>query len=132
MLNLGSEPLQPAIEHAAATAEVIAVQTGLPEQHTGQADATVDALFNRLHPTAAVVTLGRHGAVARTGTGRHYTPAGHGLVIHTHGAGAAFSAGFAAAYLVGHELPTCLHLACTTGTAHCAAAHPRAFQGART
>jgi sugar/nucleoside kinase (ribokinase family) len=131
ILNLGSDPVHPAIERAAHGAEVIAVQTGLPEQQADRADATADALFHRLHPTAAVVTIGGHGAVARTSTARHRAPAGQGPITHTHGAGAAFSAGFAAAYLAGRHIPACLRLACTTGTAHCTAAHPRSLQGVR-
>ncbi|MCX4745533.1 carbohydrate kinase family protein [Kitasatospora sp. NBC_01287] len=130
ILNLGSEPLDPVIRQAASAADVIAVQTGLPERHANQAHAVADDLFQQLNPTAALVTLGRLGVVARSATGRYRVPAGAGPVVHTHGAGAAFSGGFAAAYLAGHDLPTCLRRACTTATAHCATHHPYSPQGA--
>jgi 2-dehydro-3-deoxygluconokinase len=132
ILNLGSDPLDPAIQDAAAAAEVIAVQTGLSEQQAGLADTTADDLFHRLNPTAALITLGKLGAVARTATSRHKAPAGQGRIAHTHGAGAAFSAAFAASYLAGHDIPTALHRACQAGTAHCATTRPLTLQGAPT
>ncbi|MFB8199378.1 carbohydrate kinase family protein [Kitasatospora purpeofusca] len=134
ILNLGSDPVHPAIERAAGAAEVIAVQTGLPEQDVDRAEVTADALFRQFQPLAAVVTTGRYGAVARTSTSCHRAPAGQVPVAaspHTHGAGAAFSAAFAAAYLAGHDISSCLRAACTAGTAHCLIPFPRLPQGAR-
>ncbi|MFJ6212796.1 hypothetical protein ACIQGZ_05615 [Streptomyces sp. NPDC092296] len=83
-------------------------------------------------PITALTAVGQHGAVGRTSTARHRAPTGQGPIVHTHGADAAFSAGFAATYLADRDIPICLRLACTTGTAHCTTAHPRSPQGVRT
>jgi len=120
-LNLGGDPLHPAVAHAAAEGDLVAVQTSLPTHRTGQAHDLAEHLARTLRPVAALVTLGPQGAIARTSTAVHQSPAGQGRPRHTHGAGAAFSAGFAAAYLAGHDLPTALTAACRTGTDHCAA-----------
>jgi sugar/nucleoside kinase (ribokinase family) len=131
ILNLGADLLHPDVHCAALAAEVIAVQTSLPDHQAALAEQAADALFQQLHPRAVLVTLGRRGAVARTATGRYHAPAGNGSIAHTHGAGAAFSGGFAASYLRGHDIPTALHHACQTGTAHCTqTSHPRSLQGA--
>ncbi|MEU1311019.1 carbohydrate kinase family protein [Streptomyces cinnamoneus] len=119
LLNLGNDPLHPAIEHAARGAALYAVQTGLPEQHHDRADATALELMERLNPYAVVITLGARGAWARTRTECHRVPTRQITVANTHGAGAAFSAGLAAAYLDGCDLPTSLHRACAIGTDHC-------------
>lgn len=125
MLNLGSDPLHPDIERVAAGRRAI-VQTSLPEHQAHLADHLIDDLARRLDPEVVVITLGRLGAIAHHAGIRHYAQAGDGPIAHTHGAGAAFSAGFAAAYLASLDVPTALHCACRIGTAHCAppGSHP--------
>ncbi|WP_424534391.1 PfkB family carbohydrate kinase [Sphaerisporangium viridialbum] len=126
MLNLGGDPLHPGIQRAASHAHPAVVQTSLPEHQAYLADEVADDLAARLTPAVVLVTLGSQGAIAHQPGARYRAPAGEGPIAHTHGAGAAFSAGFAASYLAGHDIPTALHHACRTGTAHCAppGSHP--------
>ncbi|MFC0844672.1 carbohydrate kinase family protein [Streptomyces noboritoensis] len=121
LLNLGNDPIHPAVADAALRATVLAVQTGLPEDQIDQADPLARDTLERLRPQAAIVTLGAHGAIALTrGRGtRLHVPARQVRVTDTHGAGAAFSAALAAAYLDGHDQAAALDRACAAGTAHC-------------
>ncbi|WP_055612217.1 carbohydrate kinase family protein [Streptomyces phaeochromogenes] len=119
LLNLGGDRLHPKLHQAARQAHVFAVQTSLPEFQAQDADDTARSLLTELGAHAAVVTVGALGAVAVTRTTTHQIPARKVDVVHTHGAGAAFSAALAAAHLDGHDLPTALHLAGEAGTAHC-------------
>ncbi|GGM68122.1 hypothetical protein GCM10012275_43330 [Longimycelium tulufanense] len=94
----------------------------------GQAPRLAADLFHRLGPDAAIVTLGRFGALAHTTRGLLRTPAPTVTVVHTHGAGAAFSAGYAQTLLAGATLPEALHAGCTLGSAHCAGSPVTAIQ----
>ncbi|MGW3952978.1 PfkB family carbohydrate kinase [Streptomyces sp. NPDC004752] len=107
------------VRQAARQAHLFAVQTGLPESQVQDAEHTACNLLTELGPHAAVVTVGALGVAAVTRAGTHRIPAQRVDVVHTHGAGAAFSAGLAAAHLEGHDLPAALHYACEAGTAHC-------------
>lgn len=121
LLNLGSDPLHPDIRAAAAGHQIAAVQTGLPESDADQADHLADELHDALHPQAAIVTLGSKGAIAATATTHHRAPATAGTIQHTHGAGAAFSAGYAHAHLNNATVEEALRHACQTGSTHCMA-----------
>lgn len=123
LLNLGNDPVHPAIARAAANATVWAAQTGLPEENADLADTTARMLLDLLKPQTAVVTLGALGALALTTTARHQVAAPDVTVVDTHGAGAAFSAGLACAHLDGCDLPHALERACTAGSDHCATPH---------
>lgn len=88
---------------------------GTATDHLNAADPT---------PLAAdtiVITLGKHGAFARTATGTVAASAPSMAIRHTHGAGAAFSGGLAHAHLRGAGRAEALHTACAIATAHCAA-----------
>ncbi|MFR9675817.1 carbohydrate kinase family protein [Streptomyces sp. TR02-1] len=124
LLNLGNDPLDPAVRSAAEHATVWAVQTGLPEEQEDQAEAVATHLLGALRPHAAVVTLGAGGAVAVTSEGTHRVTARAVPVVHTHGAGAAFSAGLATAHLEGRPLASALRQACDVGSAHCSTRPP--------
>lgn len=119
-LNLGGCPLSQPIAAAVIDQPVAVVQTNLDEQHHHQAEALADDLYRCLRPDVAVVTLGRLGAIARTATMLASAPADLVAVRHTHGAGAAFSAGFALAYQRGWSTTKALRFACTIASAHCA------------
>ncbi|MFB7645737.1 PfkB family carbohydrate kinase [Streptomyces sp. NPDC056084] len=120
VLNLGNDPIHPAVAEAAGRARLVAVQTGLPEDRADDADAVARDILERLAPEAAIVTLGALGAIALGGDGdRHQVHARAARVADTHGAGAAFSAGLAAAHLDGQDLKGMLARACAAGTAHC-------------
>lgn len=119
MLNIGGDPIPPAIQQAMVGANLVAVQTSLPDDQVNMAESVADHIHQQLRPQVTLVTLGRHGVVALTETGFHHEPAGTGPIAHTHGAGAAFSAGFAVAHLAGSDIKDCLTHACRTGTEHC-------------
>lgn len=119
LLNLGADPLDDAVAVAARGRRVAAVQTSLDEADSSRADTLALRLLDRLQPDAAVVTLGRLGAIARSRDGLHRCNAAPVAVTHTHGAGAAFSAGYADALLHGADIDAALNAACQAGAAHC-------------
>lgn len=120
LLNLGGDQPDDSVIAAAHNRRITAVQTSLEETDAGDAEDVAAHLFERLRPDAAVVTMGRFGALARTCTGIHRTAAPPVVVTHTHGAGAAFSAGYAHALLAGADIENALRAACELGAAHCA------------
>ena len=125
LLNLGGDPLTGPIADAAADGQVFAVQTsvdvaeGEPDEVLLRAHETAELLFDQLRPSAAVVTIGRYGAVARTAEGPYASAADEAPVQFVHGAGEAFSAGFAAALLDGQHVRAALADGCAVGAAHC-------------
>jgi sugar/nucleoside kinase (ribokinase family) len=119
LLNLGGDPVDENVIDATQDRHVAMAQTSLDEADAHQAEALADDLFARLRPDAAVVTLGRLGALARTRTGTHRAAAPPVAVTHTHGAGAAFSAGYAHALLARADIDAALHAGCQAGAAHC-------------
>jgi sugar/nucleoside kinase (ribokinase family) len=119
-LTPGGEPGADGGAAAAADQQVAAVQTSLDEADAADAEALATDLLARLRPAAAVVTLGRLGALARTASGIHRAAAPPVAVAHTHGAGAAFSAGYAHAWLNGGGVEAALNAGCRAGATHCA------------
>ena len=120
MLNLGGDQPSRAVISAAVGKQLIAVQTSIDESAADTAADIADELFQQFAPHAAVVTAGRHGALALTRDRLHRVAAPEAEVHHTHGAGAAFSAGYAHAVLGGADIATALAAGCLTGTQHCA------------
>jgi sugar/nucleoside kinase (ribokinase family) len=120
LLNLGGDLLHARLRPAARQARLHVVQTSVPEARSPDAVQIAHALLDDLQPEAAVVTMGALGAVAVTPSGHQHISADRVDVVHTHGAGAAFSAELAAAHLQGQDLATTLRRACAAGTAHCA------------
>ena len=127
LLNLGGDPLDERIAAATDGQHTAAVQTNLDETDTPHAEELANHLFDRLHPDAAIITLGRLGALARTRHGVHRATAAETIVGDTTGAGAAFSAGYAHALLAGAPPEQALQAGCRTGTAHCAGSPPLRF-----
>lgn len=124
ILNLGSDKLHPAIQQAAQDRRIVAIQTSIDETDASDAEALATGMYERVRPQAAVVTLGRHGAVALTRDGLHRAAAPQALVRHTHGAGAAFSAGYAHTLLRGGTVDEAIAAGCRLGTDHCAGRNP--------
>lgn len=124
LLNLGSDQLHPDIQRAAQGRQILAVQTSIDEIDVDDAEALATDIFDRLQPQAAVITLGRHGAIALTRDGLHHAEAPQAPVRHTHGAGAAFSAGYAHALLLGGTVDESLAAGCRLGTDHCTGRNP--------
>jgi sugar/nucleoside kinase (ribokinase family) len=120
VLNLGGEPPDERVIEAARHRNVIAVQASCDESEATEAAQLAEDLFMRTNASVAIVTIGRLGAVAFDRAGLHRASAPPVRVTHTHGAGAAFSAGYIYAILNGADTPTALREACESGAAHCA------------
>ncbi|MGH4014148.1 MAG: PfkB family carbohydrate kinase [Pseudonocardiaceae bacterium] len=121
LLNLGGDPLTGTLAAATSGRHVAFVQTSLDEDHVEQAEQFADDLQSRIIADTVVITLGRHGAMARTAVKIYRASTPKIMVHHTHGAGAAFSGGLAQAYLSGATVPEAVDAACRVGSAHCAA-----------
>ncbi|MGH3903768.1 MAG: carbohydrate kinase family protein [Pseudonocardiaceae bacterium] len=122
ILNLGGDPLTDSLAAAASGRHVAFIQTSLDEDHVEKAEQLAADLQSRMIADSVVITLGRHGAIARTGLAIYRVSAPTIIVRHTHGAGAAFSGGLAQAYLSGATVHEAVDAACQAGSAHCAAA----------
>lgn len=110
---------------AAAERSIAAVQTNLDEAHASHAGDLARTLLLQLRPEAAVITLGALGALVLIRDGSHHIRApvfGDERVHNTHGAGAAFSVGYARALLAGDDPITATRAGCDLGTAHCTTA----------
>ncbi len=121
-LNLGGDALTDTITTAAARCRVAAVQTNLDEARAPEAEHLAKNLIADLRADAAIVTLGSLGALVLTRHDLRHVPATAlppVQLAHTHGAGAAFSAGYAHALLGGADPLTATRAGCDVGTAHC-------------
>src|SRR5439155_14695073 len=118
LLNLGGNPTDDNVIAAAGDRHVAMAQTSLDEADASQAEALADDLFTRLRPDAAVVTLGRLGAVAVTRAGIHRAAAPPVAAPHTYGPGAACSAGYAHALLSNANVDAALQARCRSGATH--------------
>lgn len=126
LLNLGGDDLRPELEAAARGSRLVAVQTSLDEPDADRAHDLAEHLHTRLAPEATIVTLGRLGALVITATtGPHHIPAPAISRPRTHGAGAAFSAGYLHALTrqatQRRDHLAAAHHACRFATAACAA-----------
>ena len=128
LLNLGGDPLSDAIAEAARARHVVYAQTNLAEHDAHHANQLAAELFARLDPETVVITLGRLGAFGYTSAGAFHVETTQVPIQHTHGAGAAFSAGLAHAYLTEATARQAIEAACRTGTAHCAATNQTPHQ----
>ncbi|WP_083448780.1 carbohydrate kinase family protein [Actinoplanes rectilineatus] len=121
LLNLGGDTPTPNLIDAANERTVLAVQTSIDEDSVDTAVDVAATLRRRFTTPTVIVTVGRHGAVAVTDDGivRVPAPTPRAQIRHTHGAGAAFSAGYAHAILSSADLPEALAAGCAAGTRHC-------------
>ncbi|MEU7906367.1 carbohydrate kinase family protein [Actinoplanes sp. NPDC049118] len=120
LLNLGGDQPSPDVIAAARSRRLLTVQTSVDDSAVDSAADVADTLFHLFAPHTVVVTVGRHGAFARTRHQLHRVAAPEAAIHHTHGAGAAFSAGYARAILTGADIDTALTVGCNAGTQHCA------------
>jgi sugar/nucleoside kinase (ribokinase family) len=127
-INLGGSPPPSWLTTATRQRRVAVVQTNAGEHDSRDAARTLDALDGLGIADISVVTMGRHGAMARTRSQVTVTaPAVPVKVRQIQGAGAAFSAALIHARLLGQTLPECLRFACAAGSAWCSRAsadHP--------
>jgi sugar/nucleoside kinase (ribokinase family) len=121
LLNLGGDDLHPVVEAAARRCRLVAVQTSLDESEARYAETLAKGLSARLDAERTIVTLGSLGALALTPTGTHRVPSPDVPHPQTHGAGAAFSAGYLHALTQGDDHLAAVHAACRSAAAACAA-----------
>lgn len=120
ILNLGSDKLHP--RHPAGGTR--SPDHGHPDQHRRNRRERRRGAGHRHVRQGSAPSGGRHGAIALTRDGLHRTSAPQALVRHTHGAGAAFSAGYAHTLLRGGTVDEALAAGCRLGTDHCAGRNP--------
>lgn len=118
-LNLsGDIPTDELMEQLANKSIVIA-QIGLHESQEGNAEEIARRIYEFINPKISIVTLASKGAMVVTGKTLVKTKAHSVDILHVHGAGAAFSAGFAFGYLNSWDLQKNLEFACALGSLSC-------------
>lgn len=123
VLNLGGSPPPDWLATTLGNRRVGVIQTNGDEHDAAAARHTLDTLAALDIADIAVVTVGRHGALARTRSGQTITAAAVTVdVQQVQGAGAAFSAALIHARSQGQSLPDCLRFACAAGSLWCSRA----------
>lgn len=119
LLNLGGSPLEAKERIFLKGKNIKILQPNL--DYGGVSDGYILArkLFENVRPEISIVTLGEKGAVAVSSSGEFHARAYSVDVLHLHGAGAAFSAGFAFGYLKGWNTQGSLEFACALGSLNC-------------
>ena len=118
-LNLSANLPDPELAARLANTRPTIVQLSIQE---GQKDAasTLERLHEILRPKISIVTAGSKGALALAeGENAISNPAYAINVVHLHGAGAAFSAGFLFGYQQKWSTERCLEFACALGSLSC-------------
>lgn len=102
---------------------IVILQISLSESQEKIAEKYGYEIYQTIRPKILVTTLGRKGAMVFDGKRRLKENALQVKVLHGHGAGAAFSAGFSYGYLKKLSLEKTLKLACVLGSLNCAQKH---------
>ncbi len=102
---------------------IVILQISLSESQEKIAEKYGYEIYQTIRPKILVITLGRKGAMVFDGKRRLKENALQVKVLHGHGAGAAFSAGFSYGYLKKLSLEKTLKLACVLGSLNCAQKH---------
>lgn len=118
-VNLGGSPFTPEVSNFLRGKDIAILQTNLDESEAQNAPTLAQSIYSSAKPEIAIVTLGREGAVAHTKDGAVAVPAHEVKIRHLHGAGAAFSAGYAYCYLKGLGIEESLHFSCALGSLNC-------------
>lgn len=120
VLNLGGSPPPDWLAVAIGNRRVSVIQTNGDEHDLAAAHHTLDTLAALDLADVTVVTVGRHGALARTRSSQTITAAAVTIdVQQVQGAGAAFSAALIHARSHGQPLSDCLQFACAAGSLWC-------------
>jgi len=96
------------------------VQIGLHESQESEAEKVATQIYETFNPKVSIVTLASKGAIAVSGKTVVKTQAYPVNILHVHGAGAVFSAGFAFGYLQNWGLQQTLEFSCAIGSLSCA------------
>lgn len=118
-LNLGGDQLHQEDISLLRRASVAVLQTSLDFSSLQEAERHAQELHHLIGPDVTIVTLAEKGLVYVIGSSVFHIPAYTFDTIHSNGAGAAFSAGFAYASLQGWELIKSLNFASALGGMYC-------------
>jgi sugar/nucleoside kinase (ribokinase family) len=122
LLNLGGDSPSEVFDAIRGYKQLIA-QTSISESHAPEAQRLAGHLRDATQADWVVMTAGANGAVAVSCRNRLSVPAYRADVLHTHCAGAAFSAGLIYGLLHDWEMPDCLELASASGAMRCERMH---------
>ncbi len=120
-LNLGDSLPSAELAHEVASGPVEIIQVSLAEYRSDQAEDVARDVQARLSADTVIVTLGRKGAVAVRGDVSVRTAAYPIDLRHSHGAGAAFSAGYLYGFTRRHDLTVRLQFASALAALRCTA-----------
>ena len=118
-LNLGGDPLTEELVALLDKSEIAIIQTSLDKSGEQEALTFAKELHNTLQPQITIVTLAEAGTLYLTRSADFHVPAYQFQTIHSNGAGAAFSAGFAYAFLRGYEIHSAVRFASALGGMYC-------------
>lgn len=122
-VNLGGEPLSREMTHLLREANVAIIQTSWDdfsdERANDYAKDYAKVIQESIQPEFTIVTLAKKGAICATPLDLLHVPAYSFQTIHSNGAGAAFSAGFAYAYLCQWDLEKSMRFASALGGLFC-------------
>lgn len=118
-LNLSGHFPSPELLDLLVDKNICITQIGIDESREDEAEAIAKRIYKTLGPEVSIATLGSRGATAVNGQEVVRTKAHPVRVLHVHGAGAAFSAGFIYGYLQNWGLTQNLEFACAFGSLSC-------------
>jgi sugar/nucleoside kinase (ribokinase family) len=119
-LNLGGSPPPAWLEAATRRRPVSILQTSARKPDPHEARRTLDAMSDLRVAETVVVTMGEHGAIARTQRGLDASAYALDVdVRQVQGAGSVFSAALIHATSTGSNLDDCLQFACAAGSLWC-------------
>jgi len=118
-LNLSGDIPTPELLEKLTNKNIAFVQIGLPESRESEAETVATKMYEALNPEVSIVTLASKGAIAVSGKTIVKTRAYPVDVLHVHGAGAVFSAGFIFGQTQNWDLQQTLEFACAIGSLSC-------------
>ena len=118
-INVGGDPLDEDTAAVIRTARVSVLQTSIEPSESESPDRVLSRLADQGRAEVTILTLGKDGCLAWA-DGRFFRlPALAVHILHTHGAGAAFSAGMAYGWVRQWSVKESLKFASTLGSLFC-------------
>lgn len=118
-INLGGSPLTRELANTLRNKGIVVVQTNIDKFSEEKPKQLAGEILQLIEPEVVLITLGEQGAVYLSSQESVHVPAYKVDATHTHGAGAAFSAGYAFAYLNNWTAADSLRFACALGAMSC-------------
>ena len=107
------------VQELRQVSKIAIIQTSIRETRKEEAEQFLNYIHSTIQPDISIVTLGEKGAITRNQS-RIVRAKAHSVdLVHSHGAGAAFSSGFAFGYLRNWELETTSQFVCGLGSLSC-------------